>query len=270
MIFLFPWPPGGVLRWPRAQVHHPTADPGCQDTGAGSDFGLSSCLADGGGLVILRGKKHQGWPLTGKKWHQHFLHTSQKKMKTFFSSPFCRLYRWTIREPETQNFEWSFLWRLKKQLYVEARRGKGVTCLMCFGLSGQELPIRYAQRILQIEALPGWQASRELVEEGKGMFEHIGDLDSWMDENRKSPGIQSLESQFLRHQIDSRHLTRNIPRWWFQIFFIFIPTWGYLGKWSNLTNIFQRGWNHQLATQKSSNLGIPRKFKGSSPLLREF
>ena len=32
-------------------------------------------------------------------------------------------------------------------------------------------------------------------------------------------------------------------RWWFQIFFIFIPI---LGKWSNLTNIFQMGWNHQL------------------------
>ena len=66
-----------------------------------------------------------------------------------------------------------------------------------FGLSGlQELPIRYAQRILQIEALPGWQASRELVEEGKGMFEHIGDLDSdaWMDELANHQG-KSLESQ---------------------------------------------------------------------------
>ena len=31
--------------------------------------------------------------------------------------------------------------------------------------------------------------------------------------------------------------------WWFQIFFIFTPIWG---KISNLTNIFQRGWNHQL------------------------
>ena len=30
-------------------------------------------------------------------------------------------------------------------------------------------------------------------------------------------------------------------RWWFQWFFIFTPTWG---KWSNLTNIFQMGWNH--------------------------
>ena len=32
-------------------------------------------------------------------------------------------------------------------------------------------------------------------------------------------------------------------RWWFQIFFIFTLTWG---KVSNLTNIFQMGWNHQL------------------------
>ena len=31
-------------------------------------------------------------------------------------------------------------------------------------------------------------------------------------------------------------------RWWFQIYF-FQP---YLGKYSNLTNIFQMGWNHQL------------------------
>ena len=30
--------------------------------------------------------------------------------------------------------------------------------------------------------------------------------------------------------------------WWFQIFFYVHP---YLGKWSNLTNIFQMGWNHQ-------------------------
>ena len=34
----------------------------------------------------------------------------------------------------------------------------------------------------------------------------------------------------------------RIPGWWFQIFFIFTP---YLGKISNLTNIFQMGWNHQ-------------------------
>ena len=33
-----------------------------------------------------------------------------------------------------------------------------------------------------------------------------------------------------------------MARRWFQIFFIFNPTWG---KISNLTGIFQRGWNHQ-------------------------
>ena len=31
-------------------------------------------------------------------------------------------------------------------------------------------------------------------------------------------------------------------RWWFRIFFVFIPTWG---KVSILTNIFQICWNHQ-------------------------
>ena len=35
-------------------------------------------------------------------------------------------------------------------------------------------------------------------------------------------------------------------RWWCQILFIFTPTWGILGTWSHLTNIFQKGWNHQL------------------------
>ena len=37
----------------------------------------------------------------------------------------------------------------------------------------------------------------------------------------------------------------TFTRWWFQIFVIcyFHP---YLGKWSNLTNIFQMGWNPQL------------------------
>ena len=35
-----------------------------------------------------------------------------------------------------------------------------------------------------------------------------------------------------------------LPGWWFQIFF-FHP---YLGMISNLTNIFQMGWNRQLAT----------------------
>ena len=30
--------------------------------------------------------------------------------------------------------------------------------------------------------------------------------------------------------------------WWFQLFFIFYP---YLEKWSNLSNMFEMGWNHQ-------------------------
>ena len=33
-----------------------------------------------------------------------------------------------------------------------------------------------------------------------------------------------------------------ITRWWFQWFFMFTPK----GKFSNLTNIFQLGWNHPL------------------------
>ena len=34
--------------------------------------------------------------------------------------------------------------------------------------------------------------------------------------------------------------------WWFQIFFIFTIFYPCLGKWSNLTNIFQMSWNHHL------------------------
>ena len=34
-----------------------------------------------------------------------------------------------------------------------------------------------------------------------------------------------------------------LSRWWFQKILIFIT---YLRKWSNLTNIFRTGWNHQL------------------------
>ena len=37
-----------------------------------------------------------------------------------------------------------------------------------------------------------------------------------------------------------------LTRWWFQILFIFIPTWGDDPIWSNLTDIFQMGWNHRL------------------------
>ena len=47
--------------------------------------------------------------------------------------------------------------------------------------------------------------------------------------------------KILAHRVN---LGRNQSVWWFQIFFIFNPIWG---KWSNLTNIFQMGWNHHLA-----------------------
>ena len=41
--------------------------------------------------------------------------------------------------------------------------------------------------------------------------------------------------------VDCLHLTPK-TRWWFNIL-NFHP---YLGRWSNLTNIFEMGWNHQL------------------------
>ncbi|CAK9078630.1 unnamed protein product [Durusdinium trenchii] len=43
-------------------------------------------------------------------------------------------------------------------------------------LAYRELPIRYAQRILQIEALPEWQASRELVEVHRLYSENFKDI----------------------------------------------------------------------------------------------
>ena len=70
--------------------------------------------------------------------------------------------------------------------------------------------------------------------------------------------------QSCPHPIWSKNV-KSRSRWWFQIyfayesrhqhgafdmtggfkyFFIFTTTWG--NKWSNLTNIFQMGWNHQL------------------------
>ena len=54
---------------------------------------------------------------------------------------------------------------------------------------------------------------------------------------RKVPGEEDWRLwDFERHG-------NYITRWWFQIFFYVHP---YLGKWSNLTNIFQVGWNRQL------------------------
>ena len=39
------------------------------------------------------------------------------------------------------------------------------------------------------------------------------------------------------------HLCHLWTRWWFQVFFIFIPIWGNIPKWLNM---LQMGWNHQL------------------------
>ena len=50
--------------------------------------------------------------------------------------------------------------------------------------------------------------------------------------------IHQLEVDFN----NKKHHNKN-TRWWFQNIFYFHPN---LGKWSILTNIFQRGWNHQL------------------------
>ena len=47
-------------------------------------------------------------------------------------------------------------------------------------------------------------------------------------------------------------------RWWFQFFLIFIPTWPYLGKIPNLTNMFQRGWNHQIGSSGNGNFAFTR------------
>ena len=58
----------------------------------------------------------------------------------------------------------------------------------------------------------------------------------------------------------SRRDEKNISKWWwFQIFVIFTP---YLGKWSNLTNIFEMGWNHQ--PDKNAGEENPKWFKATS------
>ena len=51
--------------------------------------------------------------------------------------------------------------------------------------------------------------------------------------------------------LDEQSWTKKVSRWWFQRFFYFHL---YLGKWCNLTNIFQMGWNHHL--DNSSAQGV--------------
>ena len=49
----------------------------------------------------------------------------------------------------------------------------------------------------------------------------------------------------IRFSGDHPETLKLTTRWWFQICFLFIPTWGNDPIWLYLTNIFQMGWNHQ-------------------------
>ena len=47
----------------------------------------------------------------------------------------------------------------------------------------------------------------------------------------------------LEFSVPHQKVFQTVTRWWFQMFFIFTPTWGNIPIWS----IFEReGWNHQL------------------------
>ena len=63
-----------------------------------------------------------------------------------------------------------------------------------------------------------------------GIPENERDWDSWLYPDSNPKPLNAPNQQL------------TITRWWFQIFFIFTPTWG---RFPILTNIFQMGWNHQ-------------------------
>ena len=61
-----------------------------------------------------------------------------------------------------------------------------------------------------------------------------------MSQRRPAPSSTWREKRF-----DDNVVVEVIDtRWWFQTCFLFHP---HLGRWSNLTHIFQPGWNHQPA-----------------------
>ena len=76
---------------------------------------------------------------------------------------------------------------------------------------------------------------------------------TWESEPRSSASAQPEEWEVPRY-LDFL----KISRWWFQIWFIF--TLIYFRKRSNLTDIFQMGWNHQLDfcwfTQKKRDIAV--------------
>ncbi len=65
----------------------------------------------------------------------------------------------------------------------------------------------------------------------------------------------AMTSQWLQPQktksAETQFLFGKNARWWFQIVFIFNPIWGNDSISHNLTNIFQRGWNHHLECVES-------------------
>ena len=68
----------------------------------------------------------------------------------------------------------------------------------------------------------------------------------------------------LTFYIQSYFVEKNsgkLSRWWQLKHFLFLPR--SLGKWSNLTNIFQMGWNHQLVmVLKLLQLRLSTDWKG--------
>ena len=76
----------------------------------------------------------------------------------------------------------------------------------------------------------------KLIMELVGSLATIGYVGDFVDDPDMTQLLKDIKDLFL----DIVYLSR----WWFQIFFYFHP---YLGKIPILTNIFQMGWNHQLA-----------------------
>ena len=67
---------------------------------------------------------------------------------------------------------------------------------------------------------------------------------------KQSPGFQGFRSfrsfqLFFWATLKTQRFTKcQKPRWGVQVFSSFNPIWG---RWSNLTHVFQMGWNHRLA-----------------------
>ena len=82
-----------------------------------------------------------------------------------------------------------------------------------------------------------WWERWWLLGENEGVYQH---LEPFGDIRNQKP-FRLPSKRFLRFVRLDFWIQ---ARWWFQFFFYFHP---YLGKISNLNNIFQMGWNHQLA-----------------------